>query len=272
MRVQYGADDRSPKLKFHIQTCGRSLHAQEIALNDIRTTLQALYALFDNCKSLHTNAYDEAITTPTEESVRRALAIQLIIDKELGLSRNENPWQGSFVVEELTDLVEAAVMEEFHSLSERGGVLGAMERQYQRSKIQEESLLYESKKHTGELPIVGVNTFLSSEGSPTIVPSEVIRSGEDEKERAITNREAFQRRNAAAAPTALEELQRVALASPERRTTRLSGFIARAGTCARSGARPRCGASASRPASDPAPGCPGTPRPKGGPGSGAPAP
>jgi methylmalonyl-CoA mutase len=212
MRDKYGANDRSQKLKYHIQTSGRSLHAQEIAFNDIRTTLQALYALFDNCNSLHTNAYDEAITTPTEESVRRALAIQLIIDKELGLSRNENPWQGSFVVEELTDLVEAAVMEEFHSLSERGGVLGAMERQYQRSKIQEESLLYESKKHTGELPIVGVNTFLSSEGSPTIVPSEVIRSGEDEKERAIANREAFQRRNAAAAPAALEELQQVALA------------------------------------------------------------
>jgi len=212
MRDKYGGNDRSQKLKYHIQTSGRSLHAQEIAFNDIRTTLQALYALFDNCNSLHTNAYDEAITTPTEESVRRALAIQLIIDKELGLSRNENPWQGSFVIEELTDLVEAAVMEEFHSLSERGGVLGAMERQYQRSKIQEESLLYESKKHTGELPIVGVNTFLSSAGSPTIVPSEVIRSGEDEKERAITNREAFQRRNTAAAPAALKELQRIALA------------------------------------------------------------
>jgi methylmalonyl-CoA mutase len=211
MRDKYGANDRSQKLKYHIQTSGRSLHAQEIAFNDIRTTLQALYALFDNCNSLHTNAYDEAITTPTEESVRRALAIQLIIDKELGLSRNENPWQGSFVIEELTNLVEAAVMAEFHSLSERGGVLGAMERQYQRSKIQEESLLYESKKHTGELPIVGVNTFLSSEGSPTIVPSEVIRSGEDEKERAIQNREAFQRRNATVAPGALKELQRIAL-------------------------------------------------------------
>jgi len=212
MRDKYGANDRSQKLKYHIQTSGRSLHAQEIAFNDIRTTLQALYALFDNCNSLHTNAYDEAITTPTEESVRRALAIQLIIDKELGLSRNENPWQGSFIVEELTDLVEAAVMKEFHSMSERGGVLGAMERQYQRSKIQEESLFYESKKHTGELPIVGVNTFLSNEGSPTLVPAEVIRSSEDEKQRAIANREAFQRRNVAVTPAALERLQRAALA------------------------------------------------------------
>ncbi len=212
LREKYGANDRSQKLKYHIQTSGRSLHAQEIAFNDIRTTLQALYALFDNCNSLHTNAYDEAITTPTEESVRRALAIQLIIDKELGLSRNENPWQGSFVIEELTELVERAVLDEFHAISERGGVLGAMERMYQRSKIQEESLEYESRKHSGELPIIGVNTFLSSEGSPTIVPAEVIRSGEDEKLRAIANREAFQRRNAAAAPKAIAELERVALA------------------------------------------------------------
>ena len=207
----YGGSERSQKLKYHIQTSGRSLHAQEIAFNDIRTTLQALYALFDNCNSLHTNAYDEAITTPTEESVRRALAIQLIINKELGLSKNENPFQGSFIVEELTDLVEEAVMNEFHSLSERGGVLGAMERMYQRSKIQEESLHYEHLKHTGELPIVGVNTFLDSKGSPTIVPEEVIRSTEEEKQYAIASREAFQGRGGEAACIALASLQDVAL-------------------------------------------------------------
>jgi methylmalonyl-CoA mutase len=178
IRDKYKGNGRSQKLKYHIQTSGRSLHAQEIAFNDIRTTLQALYAVYDNCNSLHTNAYDEAITTPTEESVRRALAIQLIISQELGLARNENPLQGSFVVEELTDLVEQAVLEEFRRLSERGGVLGAMERMYQRSRIQEESLHYESLKHAGELPIVGVNTFLDPKGSPTIIPQQVQRSSD----------------------------------------------------------------------------------------------
>ncbi|MEM9380995.1 MAG: methylmalonyl-CoA mutase family protein, partial [Planctomycetota bacterium] len=211
VREMYGGSERAQKLKYHIQTSGRSLHAQEIAFNDIRTTLQALYALFDNCNSLHTNAYDEAITTPTEESVRRALAIQLIINKELGLAKNENPFQGSFIVEELTDLVEEAVMQEFHSISERGGVLGAMERMYQRSKIQEESLHYEALKHSGALPIVGVNTFLDSKGSPTIVPDEVIRSTEDEKQYAIASREAFQARNADASDAALRGLQETAL-------------------------------------------------------------
>ncbi len=211
LKLRYGANARSCKLKYHIQTSGRSLHAQEIAFNDIRTTLQALYALNDNCNSLHTNAYDEAITTPTEESVRRALAIQLIINKELGLSMNENPLQGSFAIEEMTDLVEAAVLEEFRRISDRGGVLGAMERQYQRSKIQEESLYYERLKHTGELPIVGVNTFLDSKGSPTIIPDEVIRSTTEEKEYAIASRDAFQARNAEAAEEALASLEAVAL-------------------------------------------------------------
>ena len=211
VREMYEGSERSQKLKYHIQTSGRSLHAQEIAFNDIRTTLQALYALFDNCNSLHTNAYDEAITTPTEESVRRALAIQLIINKELGLAKNENPLQGSFIIEELTDLVEAAVMEEFHSISERGGVLGAMERMYQRSKIQEESLHYEALEHSGALPIVGVNTFLDAKGSPTIVPGEVIRSTEEEKQYAIASREAFQARNQGASGAALEGLQQAAL-------------------------------------------------------------
>lgn len=186
MKYKYGGDDRSQKLKYHIQTSGRSLHAQEIGFNDIRTTLQALYAVYDNCNSLHTNAYDEAITTPTEESVRRAVAIQLIINNELGLAKNQNPLQGSFIIEELTDLVEEAVMMEFDRLTERGGVLGAMETMYQRSKIQEESLYYETLKHTGELPIIGVNTFLSSEGSPTLTPGEVIRATPEEKEYQIT--------------------------------------------------------------------------------------
>lgn len=185
MREKYGADGRSQMLKYHIQTSGRSLHAQEIDFNDIRTTLQALYAIYDNCNSLHTNAYDEAITTPTEESVRRAMAIQLIINKELGLSKNENPLQGSFIIEELTDLVEEAVLEEFDRITERGGVLGAMETMYQRSRIQEESLYYETLKHTGEFPIIGVNTFLSSKGSPTILPKEVIRATEEEKKQQI---------------------------------------------------------------------------------------
>ncbi len=211
MREKYGANARSQKLKYHIQTSGRSLHASEIAFNDIRTTLQALYALNDNCNSLHTNAYDEAITTPTEESVRRALAIQLVINKELGLSMNENPIQGSFLIEWLTDVVEEAVLREFERISDRGGVLGAMERMYQRSKIQEESLYYESKKLSGELPIIGVNTFLADDGSPTIVPDEVIRATPEEKERAIANRRAFQARNAHRAPAALDALERAAL-------------------------------------------------------------
>lgn len=185
MKLKYGANDRSQMLKYHIQTSGRSLHAQEIDFNDIRTTLQALYAIYDNCNSLHTNAYDEAITTPTEESVRRAMAIQLIINRELGLAKNQNPLQGSFIIEELTDLVEEAVLSEFDRITERGGVLGAMETMYQRSKIQEESLYYESLKHNGELPIVGVNTFLSSKGSPTTIPGEVIRATPEEKEYQI---------------------------------------------------------------------------------------
>jgi methylmalonyl-CoA mutase len=185
MKNKYGANERAQMLKYHIQTSGRSLHAQEIDFNDIRTTLQALYAIYDNCNSLHTNAYDEAITTPTEESVRRAMAIQLIINKELGLAKNENPIQGSFIIEELTDLVEEAVLLEFDRITERGGVLGAMETMYQRSKIQEESLYYETLKHTGEFPIIGVNTFLSSKGSPTVIPAEVIRATEEEKQYQI---------------------------------------------------------------------------------------
>ena len=189
LKHKYGANPRAQMLKYHIQTSGRSLHAQEIDFNDIRTTLQALYAIYDNCNSLHTNAYDEAITTPTEESVRRAMAIQLIINRELGLAKNENPIQGSFIIEELTDLVEEAVLTEFDRITERGGVLGAMETMYQRSKIQEESLYYETLKHTGEFPIIGVNTFLSSKGSPTVVPAEVIRATEEEKQFQIKTKE-----------------------------------------------------------------------------------
>ncbi|HRH99517.1 MAG TPA: methylmalonyl-CoA mutase family protein [Saprospiraceae bacterium] len=185
MKYKYNANERSQMLKYHIQTSGRSLHAQEISFNDIRTTLQALYAIYDNCNSLHTNAYDEAITTPTEESVRRAMAIQLIINKELGLAKNENPMQGSFIIEELTDLVEEAVLMEFDRITERGGVLGAMETMYQRSKIQEESLYYETLKHTGEYPLIGVNTFLSKDGSPTVLPREVIRATDEEKKAQI---------------------------------------------------------------------------------------
>ncbi|MCB2219466.1 MAG: methylmalonyl-CoA mutase family protein [Bacteroidetes bacterium] len=185
MKIKYGGNDRSQKLKYHIQTSGRSLHAQEIDFNDIRTTLQALYAIYDNCNSLHTNAYDEAITTPTEDSVRRAMAIQMIINHELGLAKNQNPLQGSFIIEELTDLVEEAVLSEFDRLTERGGVLGAMETMYQRSKIQEESMYYEELKHSGKLPIMGVNTFLSSKGSPTTIPGEVIRATKNEKEYQI---------------------------------------------------------------------------------------
>ncbi|MCB0611450.1 MAG: methylmalonyl-CoA mutase, partial [Lewinella sp.] len=187
------------------------LHAQEIAFNDIRTTLQALYAIFDNCNSLHTNAYDEAITTPTEESVRRAMAIQLIINHELGLAKNENPWQGSFIIEQLTDLVEEAVLMEFDRITERGGVLGAMETMYQRSKIQEESLYYETLKHTGELPLIGVNTFLSKEGSPTILPAEVIRATEAEKEDQITTLKNLHEANREQAAAALKKLQQTAI-------------------------------------------------------------
>ena len=211
MKLLYGGIDRSQKLKYHIQTSGRSLHAQEISFNDIRTTLQALYAVYDNCNSLHTNAYDEAITTPTEESVRRAVAIQLIVNKELGLAKNENPLQGSFIVEELTDLVEEAVLAEFERLSSRGGVLGAMERQYQRAKIQEESLYYEKQKESGALPIVGVNTFLGKDGSPFVVPQQVVRATDEAKDRQIANLRAFQERNADRAPQALHHLQQTAL-------------------------------------------------------------
>ncbi|MCY7350225.1 MAG: methylmalonyl-CoA mutase family protein, partial [Cytophagaceae bacterium] len=211
MKFRYGANERSQKLKYHIQTSGRSLHAQEIAFNDIRTTLQTLTALMDNCNSLHTNAYDEAITTPTEESVRRALAIQLIINQEFGLNKTENPLQGSFVVGELTDVVEEAVNQEFLRLNERGGVLGAMERMYQRSRIQDESMEYEMRKHQGILPIVGVNTFLDPGGSPTLVPREVIRSSDEEKRLAVAERETFQKRHADEAPVALARVKQAAL-------------------------------------------------------------
>ena len=211
MKNKYKANSRSQKLKYHIQTSGRSLHAQEIDFNDIRTTLQALYAIYDNCNSLHTNAYDEAITTPTEESVRRAMAIQLIINRELGTARNENPNQGSFLIEEMTDLVEQAVLAEFTRLTERGGVLGAMERMYQRNKIQEESLHYETLKHTGAYPIIGVNTFLSSKGSPTVIPSEVIRSTTEEKEIQIKTLEAFKQRHESKSADMLNRLKQVAV-------------------------------------------------------------
>ncbi|GAA3941954.1 methylmalonyl-CoA mutase family protein [Hymenobacter algoricola] len=213
MKLKYGADARSQMLKYHIQTSGRSLHAQEIDFNDIRTTLQALYAIYDNCNSLHTNAYDEAITTPTEESVRRAMAIQLIINRELGLAKNENPLQGSFIIEELTDLVEEAVLLEFDRITERGGVLGAMETMYQRGKIQEESMHYEMLKHTGEYPIIGVNTFLSSKGSPTVVPAEVIRATDEEKQYQIEMLNILHARNADQAPARLKQLQQVAIAN-----------------------------------------------------------
>ncbi|HYD23108.1 MAG TPA: methylmalonyl-CoA mutase family protein [Flavipsychrobacter sp.] len=211
MKFKYGGNERSQMLKYHIQTSGRSLHAQEIDFNDIRTTLQALYAIYDNCNSLHTNAYDEAITTPTEESVRRAMAIQLIINKELGLAKNENPLQGSFIIEELTDLVEEAVLSEFDRITERGGVLGAMETMYQRSKIQEESLYYETLKHTGEYPIIGVNTFLSSKGSPTIIPQEVIRSTTEEKEFQIKTVQNLWQRSSEAGQERLKALQQKAI-------------------------------------------------------------
>ena len=211
MKYKYGANSRAQMLKYHIQTSGRSLHAQEIDFNDIRTTLQALYAINDNCNSLHTNAYDEAITTPTEESVRRAMAIQLIINKELGLTKNENPIQGAFIIEELTDLVEAAVLEEFDRITERGGVLGAMETMYQRSKIQEESLYYETLKHNGDFPIIGVNTFLSSKGSPTIQPAEVIRATEEEKQFQIQTKELLNAANGKIVDEQLAILQEAAI-------------------------------------------------------------
>ena len=213
MKFKYKANERSQKLKYHIQTSGRSLHAQEIDFNDIRTTLQALYAIYDNCNSLHTNAYDEAITTPTEESVRRAMAIQLIINRELGTAKNENPNQGSFLIEELTNLVEEAVLTEFDRINDRGGVLGAMERMYQRNKIQEESLYYESLKHNGQLPLIGVNTFLNKNGSPTLVPGEVIRSTSEEKEQQIQNLVSFHKRNEHKAPEMLQRLQQVAISN-----------------------------------------------------------
>ncbi|MDH4471382.1 MAG: methylmalonyl-CoA mutase family protein [Fluviicola sp.] len=208
---KYGANSRAQMLKYHIQTSGRSLHAQEIDFNDIRTTLQALYAIYDNCNSLHTNAYDEAITTPTEESVRRAMAIQLIINRELGLAKNENPLQGSFIIEELTDLVEEAVLSEFDRITERGGVLGAMETMYQRSKIQEESLYYETLKHNGEFPIIGVNTFLSSKGSPTVEPREVIRASEEEKEYQISMLENLHTAHADQIPGMIKQIQQAAI-------------------------------------------------------------
>jgi methylmalonyl-CoA mutase len=211
MKYKYKANKRSQMLKYHIQTSGRSLHAQEIDFNDIRTTLQALYAIYDNCNSLHTNAYDEAITTPTEESVRRAMAIQLIINRELGSAKTENVIQGSFAVEELTDLVEEAVLTEFDRITERGGVLGAMERMYQRNKIQEESLFYEHQKHSGELPLIGVNTFLNKKGSPTILPTEVIRSTTEEKELQIQNLGAFWKRNEGKSAEMLQRLKTTAI-------------------------------------------------------------
>jgi methylmalonyl-CoA mutase len=213
MKNKYKANERSQKLKYHIQTSGRSLHAQEIDFNDIRTTLQALMALQDNCNSLHTNAYDEAITTPTEESVRRAMAIQMIITKEHGLAKNENPLQGSFIVEELTDLVEEAVLQEFERLNDRGGVLGAMETQYQRGKIQDESMYYEMKKHTGELPIIGVNTYQNPNppSEDELNDIELARSTEEEKETQIKNLRAFQNRNTDKVEDALNRLKQVAI-------------------------------------------------------------
>ncbi|HYM34917.1 MAG TPA: methylmalonyl-CoA mutase family protein, partial [Steroidobacteraceae bacterium] len=207
----YKAASRSQMLKYHVQTSGRSLHAQEIQFNDIRTTLQAMYALFDNCNSLHTNAYDEALTTPTEESVRRAVAIQLIINRELGVNKNQNPWQGSFFMEQLTDLVEAAVLKEFESLSERGGVLGAMETMYQRGKIQDESMHYERQKHDGTLPIIGVNTFVSRKDEKAAQTQvALIRASEEDKQAQVAAVRAFQARNQRTANAALKNLQKVA--------------------------------------------------------------
>jgi len=214
MREKYGGSPRSQMLKYHIQTSGRSLHLQEIQFNDIRTTLQALCAIYDNCNSLHTNSYDEAITTPTADSVRRALAIQLIINREWGLAKNENPYQGAFIVEELTRLVEEAVLTEFDSLSQRGGVLGAMETGYQRSKIQEESIYYEMRKNDGRYPIIGVNTFRNPnpEAEKATCDLELSRATEDEKRSQLERLRAFKQRNEAKAPAALDRLQKVALA------------------------------------------------------------
>jgi methylmalonyl-CoA mutase len=211
IKYKYGGNERSQKLKYHIQTSGRSLHAQEISFNDIRTTLQALYAIYDNTNSLHTNAYDEAITTPSEDSVRRAVAIQLIINRELGLAKNENPLQGSFVIEYLTDLVEAAVLDEFDRISSRGGVLGAMERQYQRTRIQEESLYYERRKESGEYPIVGVNTYLSTAGSPIETAKKLIRSTEGDKQRRLAELGTYKTHNSEMSPLALHALQQSAV-------------------------------------------------------------
>jgi methylmalonyl-CoA mutase len=211
MRERYGANERSQKLKFHSQTSGRSLHAQEIAFNDIRTTLQALISTYDHTNSLHTNAYDEAITTPTEESVRRAMAIQLIINKEWGLAKNENPNQGSFLLEALTDLVEEAVLKEFEAISSRGGVLGAMETGYQRGKIQEESLVYEHRKHDGSYPIIGVNTFRNPHGEPIPHKLELIRSTEEEKRSQLKRLRDFQTRNEKQAPAMLERLRQAVI-------------------------------------------------------------
>jgi methylmalonyl-CoA mutase len=211
MRFKYGANERSQKLKYHVQTSGRSLHAQEMDFNDIRTTLQALIGLYDNCNSLHTNAHDEAFTTPTEHSVRRALAIQMVINKEWGLSKNENPNQGAFVIDELTDLVEEAVLQEFERISERGGVLGAMETGYQRSKIQDESLYYETLKHDGTLPIIGVNTFIDEDAEPVVEAADLARSTDEEKKNQINRLRAFQSRNAEAAPAMLDRLRQAAI-------------------------------------------------------------
>ncbi len=214
MRDKYGANERSQKLKYHIQTSGRSLHAQEMAFNDIRTTLQALIATYDNCNSLHTNAYDEAVTTPTEESVRRALAIQLIINREWGLAKNENPSQGSFVIEELTDLVEEAVLQEFDRISERGGVLGAMETGYQRGKIQDESMEYEHRKHDGSLPIIGVNTFLApSQDEEVHRAVELIRSDDETKDNQLARLKAFHDAHATSSGEALDRLKKAVLAN-----------------------------------------------------------
>jgi methylmalonyl-CoA mutase len=212
MRDRYGANERSQKLKYHVQTSGRSLHAQEMAFNDIRTTLQALCAIYDNANSLHTNAYDEAVTTPTSESVRRALAIQMVINREWGLAMNENPLQGSFIVEELTELVEQAVLAELDRISERGGVLAAMETGYQRGRIQDESMLYEQRKHDGTLPLVGVNMFRNPEGDVTPATMELARSDEHEKNDQLARLRAFQARNQAHSGQALEQLRSAALA------------------------------------------------------------
>jgi methylmalonyl-CoA mutase len=211
MKHRYGANERSQKLKYHCQTSGRSLHAQEIAFNDIRTTLQALIAIYDNCNSLHTNAYDEAITTPTEESVRRAMAIQLIINREWGLAKNENPNQGAFIIDELTDLVEEAVLKEFEKLAERGGVLGAMETGYQRSQIQEESMHYEMLKHTGEYPIIGVNTFRNPHGDLVPQQIELARSTDEEKQGQLARLQDFRERHGAESGPMLKRLQRAVI-------------------------------------------------------------